>query len=636
MKPRAATVSVLCAAPIVIALLAVLARVAQLQVQTPSSLLEHVQARKSMVTKPGVRGDLYDRAGRLLATTRFAERAFVDPLRFADPPDEAIVRLSDAIGMDAHDVGARLIPKLARSRERVATGQSAIRYVSLDRILNEAQAARVRSLKLPGVHLERRDQRVYPAGVLSSAIVGKVGVEHEGRLGAELAFDADLAGTPGAVRYVRDVSGRPLWVERGDHTESERGEDISLSIDMELQRIAAEELERGILECDARGGRLVMLDPATGEVVAMIDMVREVPGLDPYPWQPNDEENPPVFEHDASKRYDTMPPDPGRQVHAALARNRCVEDVYEPGSTFKPLVWSLITGLGRAEVDEVFDTHDGRWRTSYGRRIEDVTKRPEMTWTEVLIHSSNIGMIQGAERITERQLRDGVRAFGVGSKTGIGLPGETAGLMTSEKNWSHWTQASVSFGHEIAVTPVQMVRAFSVFARDGAMAGTLPPVTLRAVDADDPSSDVVQRVIPRRTAMLVRGALEGVVDNLDDKMRRYTDEGGWKYRLFGKSGTAEIPLGAPPEGFRRPRGADGYYVDQYNSSFVGAGPIESPELVTIVVIDDPGPDRIRNRRHYGSSTAGPVVRRVMERSLTYLGVPPSSHEVPEGEIASRN
>jgi cell division protein FtsI (penicillin-binding protein 3) len=405
-----------------------------------------------------------------------------------------------------------------------------------------------------------------------------------------------------------------------------------------------------VYDADAAGGRLVALDPATGEIVAMVDIIREdVADLQAFPWEPlppaaarrrgepapppPPAPDPPV--NDGTARYVTIKPDPKRSVHPALGRNRCVEDVYEPGSTFKPFVWSTITELGLAQPDEVFDTEGGRWRTFYGREIQDVTRRDTMTWADVLVNSSNIGMIKAGERLSFRQLHDAVRRFGFGRATGIGLPGEATGMVTPLRSWSKYSHTSVSFGYEIAVTPLQMARAFSAFARPGALGGTIVPIRVLAPQPAAPGSGVVYRVLPAAVAKLTRETMGGVTANMEARLA-LTDESqtGWRYSIFGKSGTAKIPMTDPPEGFRRPRGTTGYFENQYNTSFIAGGPTENPRLVCVVVIDDPGPELVRQKRHYGAATAGPVVRRFMERTLVYLGAPPSPQPAAVEPLAS--
>lgn len=650
----------------IIALAAVVLRVGQLQLAPPGQLAEHVQARVTRATLPGVRGEILDRRGRLLSTTRIGYRAFIDPTLFPDPPEDAIIRLADALGVMPEEVGEPVMSKVAVNDARLALfpepdkvdqqslsemlrqmfsegerddaaadSPRLVRYVPVGPVLDEAGVDAVKALKIPGVHLERRDIREYPGGPLVASVVGKVGDEPKWSIGAERILNEQLLGNSGKAEYVRDAQGRPLWVEPGHWNPARRGQDARLSIDLELQRIAHEELMKGIAEADAAGGRCIMLDPLTGEVLAMVDIVIERDDLVPYVWEPLDPKAPrPSLPTGSTRpRYKTLADDPARKIHPALARNRCIEDVYEPGSTFKSFIWSVITERGLAKASEVFDTEGGRWFTSYGRYIEDVTKRDVMTWQEVLVNSSNIGMVKAGERMTFQQMHEAITRFGFGSRTNIGLPGEGAGIITPVKRWSKYSQTSVPIGHEVAVTPIQMVRAFSSFARPGDLAGTLPDVTLRAADPESVTIPVVNRVLPTEIAMLTRETLGGVTHNVEERMklqaRQHQMEGesqiaaNWRYLLFGKSGTAEIPLGKAPKGMRRPRGTSGYFDGQYNSSFIAAGPTEDPRLVCLVVIDDPGPQRVRSRTHYGSMTAGPVVRRAMERALTYLGAPPS-------------
>jgi cell division protein FtsI (penicillin-binding protein 3) len=321
----------------------------------------------------------------------------------------------------------------------------------------------------------------------------------------------------------------------------------------------------------------------------------------------------------------TLAPDPARDVHVSLGRNRCIEDVYEPGSTFKSFVWSAITAMGAADPGEIIDTEGGRWRTSYGRAIEDESRQNQLSWHDVLVHSSNIGMIKSAERIGFAQLREIVVRFGFGSKTGLGLPGETSGLVTPARQWSKHTQTSIAMGYEVGVTPVQMVRAFSAFARSGELAGTIPELRLTAVDTREMATNVATRVLPTDVVMVARDAMGDVAHNMETRWAKPPKGQAWRYDLFGKSGTTKIAAVAPPEK-RRPRWLGGYFERQYHSSFIAAGPIEAPRIVVLVVIDDPGPERVRTRSYYGSAVAGPVVRRVMERSLSYLGITPTVDE----------
>lgn len=651
-----------------LALVAVAARVVQLQAFPGADLRAAIDARTSGSRLEPVRGDLLDRRGRVLATSRTGWRVIVDPVAAGNQTDRVIVELAARLGANADQVGARVMRAavenlrrresrdpaepaeparadagsglrawladvgLVRPRTREDAARGLIRYVPVSGLIDHDQAEAVRALRLPGVFLERRTVRDIVGGPAVAPLIGKVGYrdysnDRLGLMGAEMLYQDRLEGRPGSLRYVRDASGRPLWVERGAWNDADPGRDVRLSIDAEIQRIVVAELDRGLLEADAAGARAIVLDPHTGEILAMADLVREVPGAVEVPWH-DPASGAPRPDMPTGVRFRVLRDDPARAVEPALARNRCVEDLYEPGSTFKPFVWAAAHERGRLPADEIIRTETRTIRTWYGRPITDVTFRKELTWDEVLKFSSNIGMYHATERLSHDELHDTVRRLGFGAPTGLGLPGETAGRVTPRRDWTKYTQTSVGMGYEVGATMLQMVRAYAVFARRADQAGTLPGVRLTAAGPqDDPRPGLVgeeifvERVFSPEAAVAVREPLKAVVERMDAaRLRRNPDDVPARYTMFGKSGTAYIAC-TPPPGMRRPRGATGYFK-QYTSSFLVAAPAEDPEIVILVVIDDPGPERISRLEHYGSSVAGPVVRRIAERVLPYLGVPP--------------
>ncbi len=699
---RFSAVAWLLAGSVTLAMGGVLVRVAQLQVHPSQALREHFEPRVTRRIEIAPRPDIVDRRNRPLSVTRFGSRAIVDPTLLPQDLDVAITRLAAAIGVPANDVGQRILRAVVENESRLAAAESRaaadsagppaavtsrfmsmvksrlepiagldddqseptdsapadastdantpvdtsqirkpIRYLAVSKLLTDEQARAVRQLKIPGVSLEKRQVREYPGGAEIAAIVGKVDFKHAGLLGAEKLLNKKLTGHNGHIDFVRDARGNPMWIEPDQIEQSQPGEDVRLSVDLEIQRIVTEEVNRGMEDADSAGGRGLVVDPASGEILAMVDLMRDIPGAEPFPWADEPPPAPPIMNGKKSRpaprppapnfptgkhRWIVNKADPARLIHPALARNRCVEDVYEPGSTFKPYVWSTITELGLVRIDEVFETGRDGWRTPDGRWIRDVHARDSFTWDQVLVQSSNIGMIKGAQRMTPAQLHDAVIRFGFGKPTNLGLPGESPGIVTSMKNWKLGTQVSVAFGNEIAVTPVQMARAFCAFARPGEYAGTLPRLRL-TVDGADEGPGVTYRVLPATIATLTRETMKGVTGAMETKYCQPPPGEQWRYMMFGKSGTAKIPIGAPPKGKRSMRGVPYHgYLDQYRSSFVAGGPLENPRLVVLVIIDDPGPDRIAKKTYYGSAVAGPVVRRIMERALTYLGTPPSPPE----------
>lgn len=678
---RTAVIARLFAGVVTIVMLAVVARVGQLKLEPGPQLGRYVSDRVGLETEPSPRGDLLDRRGRALSMSEVGYRVIIDPVAAEGAMDRVIVELAERLGVRADEIGTPLAEAVARNasiREdraealRQATaddpltftgrlkglfgqglpgretdtstvhdGRKLRRYLPVGPTLEREVAELIEGLGLPGVIIEKQLVRRYPGGDDVASILGKVGWGHVGLLGAERSLDERLVGEAGRIGYVRDSARNPVLIDAARSRPGERGEDIRLSLDLELQRIATEELERGMDDADAQGGRLVMMKPETGEILAMADLYREVEGVVDFPWvapgTPKDQW-PSLPPEGKRPRYRVLRPDPGRSVHPAMGRNRCVEDVYEPGSTFKSFVWASAWQLGVIDETETISTRP--YTTPFGRYFEDVTKRDNQDWEHVLIHSSNVGMVKISERMTKPQLQEVVRKFGFGQRTRIGLPGEATGLVTDPKNWSDYTQTSVVIGHEVAVTPVQMVRAFGAYARPGDLGGTLPHLRLTVPTRDELAAEPLVRVLDPEVALRTRRVLVHVADRMQASMdRRFPDEPEPGYTLFGKSGTADIAV-VPPfveteDGTRvqmgRPRGSGGYFHEQYCSSFIGGAPVEDPRIVVIVVIDDPGPARIRQKAHYGSSVAGPVVRRVVERALRYMGVPPQAGEVAAAE-----
>ena len=555
-------------------LLVITGRVIQLKIAPSEQLTAAMADPFSTRTSVGRRGDLVDRNGRLLATSTIGWRLFIDPAEVEDLATIG-VQIQSLIGLDAIEIDQRLSRRL-RSR-----------FVPISGILEDWQVDRIQSASLTGVGMERRQVRIYPQEQSAARLVGVVGFDHEGLGGLEHSLETRLGGTSGSVRYLRDVKRRPMWVASHEYHPHVDGAPVRLSIDMAIQRYVEHRLESAVSSCNAGGGRAIVVDPASGEILALADIITKREG---WPGQPED---------------------PLRDKHDRLGRNRCVSDPYEPGSTFKPFVWSVATEAGLAEAEEVLPTPAGTpHRTSSGRRIRDVHYYGPMTWRRVLVKSLNSGMAIVAERMPSELMRSCVQRFGFGQRTGCGIAGETAGLVTPASSWTSYSQVSVAMGHEIGVTPLQMVRGFSAFARDG----TLPSLRLLA---EGDVSPVEQRAIEPSTALFVREILEEVMTDGTGRASQ-SDQ----YRLFGKSGTAQLP---------RVEGG-GYHEDRYISSFIAGAPFDKPQVVVLCVIDDP--DRSLGA-WYGGRVAGPVVRDMVDFSLKYLGVPADKINDEHGMTASR-
>lgn len=632
-------------------LCSVIYKVHMLQTRPDPRLKEFMGDYVSASSEPGRRGSIFDRRGRLIASTHFGKFLVIDPVEFPGrrwTTDEAIPALAEALGENPTVVG-QAIMKSVRTNERVWTA-AGVDLTSnkprpsvkgLDRyehigplVLSDRQLEAITGLmndkkkRMAGMFMMHRPVRDRVADELVAPMVGLVGMhdttgEDEGKYGIERRVDKKgIDAEDGKLQYVRDAAGHPLWVPPDGYTAPKRGEDVVLSVDLELQKIVSEELARGAEDVDAAGARCVLVDVQTGDIVAMLDIVRDVKVKD-YDFKtfipkPSAEVKTSGTRYRVIKAADPMRNTPETR------RNRCVEDIYEPGSTFKPFMWSTVLDLGRAGLKEVFST-ENPWKTPEPdkRWLRDVTRRPTQTMEEILVNSSNIGMVKLTTRLEFDEMHSAVTRFGFGRRTGIEIAGESPGGVTPLSKWTRATHVSNAIGHEVSVTPVQMVRAFSAFCREGELAGTVTDVRLISSIGDKPGSQRTERrVLSPKAALTTRETMRGVTHKIDEALREKTGETDWKYELFGKSGTAQIPI-SDRDGRTLPKGSSGYYTGQYFSSFIAGGPVVNPRLAIIVIMDDPSPTVVLENRYYGSKVAGPVARRVMERALAYLGVPAS-------------
>jgi cell division protein FtsI (penicillin-binding protein 3) len=569
-------------------------RVAHLKVLPPPELDTTLGSRTSTTRELASRGRILDRRGRVLATTTVGAKLFADPaliwdrgwkrIRDGMARDPEAVVTTDPFDDVAEALGQVIDMPEGKIRERLRE-KAESRYLVLDTDLSDHELDGVRTLDLVGVGTEPKLVRHYPHAPVASQLVGKTNIDQQGLSGMELMQERALAPATGKLTFLRDARRNALHIDDDAYIPPRPGSDVRLTIDLVIQEIAERRLAKAVSQYNAGGGRIVVVDPHTGDVLAMADILRKRPG-----WAEVTE-------------------DKDRAKDPALGRNRCVTDAYEPGSTFKPFVWATATELGVFSPSTRLPTpKDGPYRTAFGRAIRDVHYYGTVDWKTVLVKSLNSGMAMAGERMSFDQMREGaVDRFGFGHRTGVGLPGEEEGLLTPASKWTKWTQTSVAMGHEIGVTPVQMARAFSAFCTDGSIP-TLR-IVLPAERDGSPSAPPRTPVVAEPVALMTREAMERVLSEGTGRKAQSAT-----YRMFGKSGTAQLP---------RPKGQGrGYYEDRYVSSFIAGAPLANPRLVVLCVIDDPD----RRKGHYGGSIAGPVVRDVIDESLNYLGVKPDQLE----------
>ncbi|MEJ2297881.1 MAG: cell division protein FtsL [Woeseiaceae bacterium] len=523
------------------------ARIEQVATEDLSQQADTRHLRTAKITAH--RGTILDRNGEPLAISTPVDSIWVNPRQFA-PAVDRIPQLARTLGVDSQ----MLMRRVTRSMDK--------EFLYLKRHLSPEQAQEVLDLGLPGVSVQREYRRYYPASEVTGHLVGFTNIDDEGQEGLELAFNHWLAGESGAKRVLKDRLGRAI-----ENVASIRpprhGKDLRTSIDLRLQYLAYRALKGAIKLHDARSGSIVVLDVHTGEVLAMVNQPT---------YNPNDRSQ---F---AAERY----------------RNRAVTDIFEPGSSIKPLVIAAALESGQYQPSSIVDTAPG-FIDIGAKRIEDTRNLGRISLTTILARSSNVGITKLAMTLQPDLLWETMTRFGLGELTNSSFPGESAGMLTHYSNWRPISQATLAYGYGVSVTPLQLAQAYAAIGNGG----QLMPVTLMAGSG----TAEPRRILSEDTADAVRRMLEEVV-RPGGTGTKVAVEG---YRVAGKTGTAwKFATG-------------GYSEDKYISIFAGLAPASNPRLATVVVIDEPG-----GELYYGSDVAAPVFADVMSESLRLLAVAPDA------------
>ena len=523
----------------------------RLQVMRASELRGAVKSQAAETVRiPAIRGAILDRRGRPLAVSTPVKSIYADPSDVDTDADQAR-RLAQALDIPVE-----------RVRRRIA-GEGAFRY--LKRQVPPAVAERVAELGIDGVGAVREYRRYYPAGEVAAHVVGFTGVDGNGLEGMELAFDDTLSGQPGRRLVQEDALGRYVRTLRVKEP-ARAGETLRLSIDDRLQFTAYQALKEAVVRREARAGMAVVLDPRTGEVLALAN----------------------IPSHNPNNLSDSKP---------AHRRNRAVTDALEPGSIFKPFNVASALKAGDVAPDTPIQCESGLMRVGE-HRIHDLHPMGKVEVRTVIQKSSNIGAAKIAMRQDNMDLWRSLRGFGFGLEPGTGFPGETRGVLKLPRGWQRFDRATMGFGQGVATSALQMARAYAVLANGGLRR----PLTLRK--RSEGEAPPGQRVIARETARAVTNMLIRVVGP-EGTGERAALEG---YEVAGKTGTAQKP------------GEGGYQEDAYVASFAGFAPARNPRLVAVVMIDEP------QEGYYGGEVAAPVFRRIMARGLRYFRVPPQPKE----------
>ncbi len=497
---------------------------------------------------PAQRGQIVDRNGVVLASTIPARSVWADPQEALELKHEDFVKLAGIL-----EIEPEIIERKIESRR----GKS---FVYIDRQIEVEKGEAVRALNLAGIHVSNEVCRNYPDGPISAHIVGFTDSDNNGREGIELADNQELSGKQGSRRVIRDRLGRiveDVWVKEGAV-----GSDVVLSIDSRLQFIAHKALAAAVERHAAKAGAVVVADVRTGEVLAM-------------------------------SSWPTYDPNSRRSVKFENIRNRVITDTFEPGSTMKPFAIAKALDLGIVRPDTLVQTAPGKL-TIGDRTIGDTHDYGMITVSQVVAKSSNIGTSKIALEMSPETLWNMYSSLGFGQAPEVGLPGAASGRLRPAKSWRPIEQATISYGHGISVSLLQLVRAYTALARNG----DVIDLTFKRTYAPAKGEQIFRPEVARQMrAMMTQTVKAG------GTARRVSVQG---YTIAGKTGTAN-------------KIENGEYVDKYVASFVGMAPAGQPRIIVAVMVDEP-----TQGSHYGGTVAAPVFNEVTASALQLIGVHPDA------------
>lgn len=551
-------------------------RIAWMQIIKGEELAERAQhqvGENRILQSP--RGPIYDRQGRELAVSMMTKSLFVDPSNVKDA-DQLAADLAPIIGMSVEEI-----------KGKIDLGGG---FVWLKRRLEPDVVAQVKELinkrSLNCLNFEEESKRYYPNDTLAAQVLGFVGTDDVGLDGIELAIDSVIKGTSSKEFVLTDKNNRPILKSVFSDNSFEKCKNIYLTLDSTIQFIVEQTLDKAMLETKPRAITAIVMDPRTGEVLAMANRPTY---------------NPNFFYNYSSNEW----------------RNRAVSFVYEPGSTFKAFVAATALQERLVTPQKVF-VDPGHVMVS-GRRIQNWTKESfgTVTFTDIIKNSINTGFVQIGMEVGAERMDKYVRLFGFGDPTGIELPGEESGILFNPKNMRDSDLATMSIGQSIAVTPIQLAVAMSAIANKGQL---LKPHIVKGIYNADGSVyketqvETIRRVIDENVAVDLIGMLEQVV----------ASGGGQKasvkgYRIAGKTGTAE----------KISDDGSGYLSGHYIASFCGFAPVEDPKITVLIIIDDPADV------YYGGQIAAPIAGEIFEQVLRYLNVKPISNNI-DAKVLEKN
>ena len=510
------------------------------------------------------RGTIYDRNGKILAISEEAQSLYADPTMITKSPQEIAHILAPYLKIKEPEIEARL--------------QEDTSFVWREEMMDHDKAAEVKKVikekKLTGIEFRKGIHRLYPNGALASQLLGFVNKEDEGMEGLELVLDKKIRGSQQMQRLRTDPNKIPIFNSVLERVLPDKERAVQLTIDSTIQYIAEKSLDGVMNRNHPEGAAIIVMDPKTGEILAMASR----PNFDPNEY----------YKGNADKY-----------------KNRAVVNTYEPGSTFKPIMAAAAVDSGKWDIHRIY--HDVGHIQVADRTFYNWDKRGmgNVTLTEILKFSINTGMVELGLTTGGETLTDYAERFGFGKATGIGLPGEQDGILFDPKTMSPVDVAAMSFGQSIAVTPLQMVQAFSALANKGHM---MKPFLVKEID--NPDGSIYEKNDPKEVGQPIK---EETAQTISKILSEEINSGGGQsakvdgYTFCGKTGTAQ----------RINHGRAGYAEGQYIASFMGFGPLEDPQYVVLIVVDNP------SGVFYGAQVAAPVFKEMMTEIVHYKGIRPS-------------
>ncbi|HDQ26789.1 MAG TPA: PASTA domain-containing protein [bacterium] len=527
------------------------------------------QQHLSTIKQQVGRGVIFDRAGRKIAESVRADSVYVVPGQVRNKERTAAF-LSRNLGVSKEFVLEKL--KSKRYFEYIKRKEDPL---TVERILAEG---------IRGVYSQAEEKRHYPLGEAASHIVGFAGTDNTGLEGLELHYERYLKGKTGRIQIKRDAMQRPIVINAVDIRRAERGADLYLTVDSAIQKEASAQIKNAVEKYRANAGSIIVMNPNTGAILAMAN----------YPaYDPNDSS--------------TFTP--------KAKRNRAVTDIFEPGSTFKIFTVSAYLKDFKEGMEHKVFCGNGS-EEFFGRTVNDHDKFGWLTLPEVIKYSSNVGMVKMAKNIKQEKLYREFTRYGFGKRTGIDLPGEAGGILRSYRQWDNNTLISIPYGQEVAVTAVQLAAAYAVVANGGYV------VKPHVVERIERNGRVIFRGDNKRKERI---AGKDIRDKMTEMLKMAVESGGSGqraaiagYSVAGKTGTAQ----------KHREDGKGYSQGRYVSSFIGFIPADRPELLTLVVVDEPRPS------YYGGEVAAPVFRELSRSVISYLSMPPPASAVAAADVGA--